>query len=231
MSDESTQKIEVPVICATRDFQGAVAETMATLWNVLWQMGRSPTYVQFQSHGYAFVRAGVFANLRKEYGTDVLRGFMIDDDILLKTNKQKALALAIKTADQFGWNFISPYRTRDGYCAVARENGDLMTVAEVRSLKPFDRVPNGGLGFYYGDLPLTYRFHEDGVFGGEDLNFFYENPQLDLRVVDLELRHLKVCDLSLETPIPYQARPLVVKAEPPKQPEGLDPEVHPRIKE
>jgi hypothetical protein len=144
---------------------------------------------------------------------------------------QKHLEVAIKTADNFGWNFVSPYRTRDGYCAIAKENGDLMTVDEIRNFQPFDRVPNGGLGFYYGDLPLSYRFHEDGVFGGEDLNFFYENPQLDVRIVDLGLKHLKVCDLDLQTPIPYQKRPLVVKPIELKQPQGLDPDVHPRIRE
>lgn len=225
-------RIEVPVICATRDFQGAVAETIATLWNVLWQMNRAPIYVQFQSHGYAFVRASTFAGLKVELKKDVVRGFMIDDDILLKATQQQQLALAIETADKFGWNFISPYRVRDGYTACAKEDGSLMTVAEVRALKPFDRVPNGGLGFYYGDIPLSYEFHEGGVFGGEDLNFFYENPQLDVRCVDLCLKHLKVMDIDLNTPIPHINRPMVQKPTPLKTPEELGiTGQQPRIKE
>lgn len=226
-------EIEVPVVCATRDFQGAVAETIVTMWNVLWQMKRSPVYAQFQSHGYAFVRAGVFRDLYKTYNKDIIRGFMIDDDILLKAAQQQHLAIAIETADRFGWNFVAPYRTRDGYCAIAKKNGDLMTVEEVRNLKPFDRVPNAGLGFYYGDLPLTYKFHEDGMFGGEDLNFFYENPDLEIRCVDLGLKHLKVCDLDMETPIHYHKRPLVVK--PPtletREELGLNNGDQPRIRE
>lgn len=225
------EKLEVPIICATRDFQGAVAETIVTLWNALWSMGRSPVYVQFQSHGYAFVRAGVFAALKEQLGKDVVRGFMIDDDILLKSTQQVNLMTVVKTADQYHWNFVSPYRTRDGYCAITKPNGDLMTVEEVRSFAPFDRIPNAGLGFYYGDLPLSYKFHEEGVFGGEDLNFFHENPQLEVRIVDLSLEHLKVCPLTLNTPIPYVRRPMVVKPPEIKQPEGLDPSVHPRIRE
>lgn len=194
-------EIEVPVICATRDFQGAVAETIVTLWNVLWEMKRSPVYAQFQSHGYAFVRAGVFRDLHATYEKPVIRGFMIDDDILLKSHQQGNLKLAIETADKFHWNFVSPYRVRDGFTSIARENGDLLTVEEVRSKAPFDRIGNAGLGFYYGDLPLAYKFHEDGVFGGEDLNFFHENPQLEPRIIDLGLKHLKVMDIDLETPI------------------------------
>lgn len=204
-------EIEVPVVCATRDFQGAVAETVVTLWNVLFAMGRSPVYAQFQSHGYAFVRAGLFRDLLKVYEKDVIRGLMIDDDILLKNDQQNNLRLAIETADRFGWNFVAPYRVRDGFTSIARENGDLLTPAEVKAMKPFDRVANGGLGFYYGDLPLAYRFHEDGVFGGEDLNFFHDNPQLDVRIVDLQLRHLKTIDITLESSIPFRPRPLVVK--------------------
>lgn len=204
-------EIEVPVVCATRDFQGAVAETVVTLWNTLFAMGRSPVYAQFQSHGYAFVRAGLFRDLLKVYEKSVIRGFMIDDDILLKSDQQNNLRMAIETADRFGWNFVAPYRVRDGFTSISRENGDLLTPAEVKAMKPFDRIANGGLGFYYGDLPLTYRFHEDGVFGGEDLNFFHENPQLETRIIDLQLRHLKTIDITLESSIPFRPRPLVVK--------------------
>ena len=82
-------EIEVPVVCATRDFQGAVAETVVTLWNTLYTMKRSPVYCQFQSHGYAFVRAGVFRSLRDAYKMATIRGFMIDDDILLKSDQQQ----------------------------------------------------------------------------------------------------------------------------------------------
>lgn len=206
-------EIEVVVVCATRDFQGAVAETIVTLWNVLWQMKRSPVYCQFQSHGYAFVRAGVFRDLKSSYEKDVIRGIMIDDDILLKSDQQKNLQSAIETADKFHWNFVSPYRVRDGFTSIARENGDLMTVEEVRNLRPFDRIANAGLGFYYGDMPLSYKFHEEGVFGGEDLNFFHENPTLEPRCVDLSLKHLKVVDIDFNTPIFSRPRPMVIKNE------------------
>ena|SRR5690348_9698805 len=226
-------EIEVPVVCATRDFQGAVAETVVTLWNTLFLMKRSPVYCQFQSHGYAFVRAGVYRDLRKVYKMEIVRGIMIDDDILLKSSEQNNLRIAIETADKFNWNFVAPYRVRDGFTSIAKENGELLTPDEVRAMKPFDKVANGGLGFYYGDLPLTYRFHEDGIFGGEDLNFFHENPQLDPRIVDLNLKHLKVCDIDLNTPIPFRPRPRVGADAKVKTAEevGLAKDEHPRINE
>ena len=226
-------EIEVPVICATRDFQGAVAETVVTLWNTLFAMKRSPVYCQFQSHGYAFVRAGVFRDLRKVYKMEVIRGIMIDDDILLKSAEQNNLRIAIETADKFSWNFVAPYRVRDGFTSITKQNGELLSPDEVRAMKPFDRIGNAGLGFYYGDLPLSYRFHEDGIFGGEDLNFFHENPELETRIVDLHLKHLKVCDIDLTTPIPFRPRPQVGEDKKIRTAEevGLKEDEHPRLAE
>jgi hypothetical protein len=199
------EKIVVPVICATRDSQGAVAYSIATIWNALNAMGREPVYVQFAAHGYAFVRAGVFKELKKEFNTDRIRGILIDDDILIKD--QLGLIQAITVADQYGWNFVAPYRVRDGYVALAHENGSLYTVEETRQLRPWDRVPNAGLGFYYGWLPLDYKFHEDGAFGGEDLNFFWDNPWIEPRVFGLSLKHIKSVELDMDTPIPTHKRP------------------------
>jgi hypothetical protein len=201
-------EIEVVVICGTRDHRGAVAETIVTLWNVLWEMKRSPVYGQFQGVGYAFVRAGNFKDLKAAYEKDTIRGFLIDDDVLLKSAQQANLKMAIETADKFHWNFVSPYRVADGWTSIARKDGTLLSVEEVRLKQPFDRIENAGLGFYYGDLPLTYKFHEDGVFGGEDLNFFHENPDLDPRIVDLDLKHLKMIPIDMGTPMFVKPRPM-----------------------
>lgn len=210
-------RVQVPVIVPTRDHQGAVAETVATLWNVIYGLGRVPVYIQFQSHGYSFVRTGCFRDVKRSLEVDRIRGFLIDDDILLKSSQQSALAAAIRTADQFDWNFVAPYRVRDGYVTITHENGQLMTPSEVRQFRPFDRVPNAGLGFYYGWIPLDYTFHEGGVFGGEDLNFFYDNPELEVRIFDLDLKHLKTVDLGLDTPMLMGKRPLTAPGKPRKK--------------
>lgn len=202
---EKKEKIIVPVVCATRDARGAVAQSIVTIWNALFLMGREPIYVQFEAHGYAFVRAGVFRQLKQELMTDRVRGIMIDDDILIQD--QEGLIKAIATADMYGWNFVAPYRVRDGYVALAHEDGSLYTVAETKALRPWDRVPNAGLGFYYGWLPIDYKFHEDGAFGGEDLNFFWDNQWIEPRVYGLRLKHLKTMALDIDTPLVVGKRP------------------------
>lgn len=231
LNEGTQEKRLVPVLCATRDFQGAVAETIVTIWNVLWQLNMEPMYVQMQSHGYAFVRANLFRELREGLKVNKIRGFMIDDDILLKSNMQKHLSAAIQTADAYQWNFVSPYRTRDGYVTILDDQHQMMTPAQVGMLRPWDRITNAGLGFYYGDLPLDYKFHEGGVFGGEDLNFFWENPQLEPRIFDLGLKHLKVCDLDLNTPIPFARRVQAAANLKPKKPKGVKKLGELRIKE
>jgi hypothetical protein len=114
---------------------------------------------------------------------------------------------------------------RDGYVALAHENGSLYTVEETRQLRPWDRVANAGLGFYYGWLPLDYKFHEDGAFGGEDLNFFWDNPWIEPRVFGLALKHIKSVELDMDTPIlphkrPPSAGPHLERPLPPLDEEG-----------
>jgi hypothetical protein len=174
-----------------------VAETIAVVWNAAWVMGREPVYIQSSAHGYAHVRSACFSALKKQFEVDTLRGLLLDDDILLKD--QTAFMDAVLIADKYGWNFVSPYRVRDGYTTLADEKGTLMTAEEANALKPWDRVANGGLGFYYGDIPLGYVFHEFEPYGGEDLNFFHDNRWLDIRQIDLKLQHLKSMPLSLDT--------------------------------
>jgi hypothetical protein len=205
VTPDTKEKLPTPVVCATRDARGAVAQSIVTIWNALYAMNREPIYVQFEAHGYAFVRSGVFRQLKEDLGATRIRGIMIDDDILIKD--QVELMKAIATADQYNWNFVAPYRVRDGYVALAHESGDLFTVEETKRLRPWDRVPNAGLGFYYGWLPIDYKFHEDGAFGGEDLNFFWDNPWLEPRVYGLSLLHLKTMAIGIDSPLIMGKRP------------------------
>lgn len=51
--------------------------------------------------------------------------------------------------------------------------------SEIKALKHFEPMPEGyiaGLGCYYGDLPLGYKFHynTDDIYS-EDINFFRDN--------------------------------------------------------
>lgn len=181
----------IPVIVPTRDEQGLVARSVATIWNVLWSLGKYPVYVHASCHGYAQVRTDSFREARKNVEGDRCRGLMIDDDILVMD--AHALLNAIVKADQNKWNIIAPYRNKEGGVVICKTDGKMITVDEYRQLKPYDRVPMAGLGFYYGDIPLTYEFHADGKpYAGEDLNFWYDNPDLKPRIAPITLKHLKV---------------------------------------
>jgi hypothetical protein len=66
---------------------------------------------------------------------------------------------------------------------------------KVRAMKDWQKINAAGLGFYYGDLPLTYDFHFTNH--GEDLNFFIEN-KINLRIVtSLSLYHMRETKLVI----------------------------------
>jgi len=184
---------KVPVICPTRDEQGAVARTMAVLWNVIFSRRKLPLYIHASCVGYARVRTNSFQEAKKHLpaGIEVVRGFLLDDDILL--TDEGALYDAVKIADEKHWNIVAPYRTKHNHICICDETGTMLSIEEFSKLAPYAPVHYAGLGFYYGDIPLNYEFHADGKpFAGEDLNFFHDNPQLKPRVAPVPTKHLKV---------------------------------------
>jgi hypothetical protein len=182
---------KVPIICPTRDEQGAVARSVAALYGAIFAGNRLPIYVHASCVGYARVRTNSFKEARKYVDRDVVRGVLLDDDILV--SDPNALYDAMHIADKNGWNIVAPYRTKGNQICLCKENGDMMSIEEFSKLKPYDHIPLAGLGFYYGDIPLNYEFHADGKpFQGEDLNFFYDNPGLKPRMAPIPLKHLKV---------------------------------------
>lgn len=181
----------VPIIVPTRDEQGLVGRSVATIWNAFWALHRYPVYVHASCHGYAQVRTDSYREARKNVNSDRPRGLMIDDDILV--TDVDALLHAIMTADEHHWNIVAPYRTTKNDVVICDKNGKMLSMEQYKKLQPYQIVPMAGLGFYYGDLPLKYEFHSDGKpYAGEDLNFFYDNPDLLPRVAPIPLKHLKV---------------------------------------
>ena len=185
---------KVPVIVPTRDEQGAVARSVAVLWNVIFSRGKLPLYIHASCVGYARVRTDSFKEARKYLDKDVVRGFLLDDDMLL--TDEEALYEAVSIADKYHWNIVAPYRTKNNRIAICDATGTMITPQEFSQMQPYAPIPFAGLGFYYGDIPLTYEFHSDGKpFAGEDLNFFFDNPQLKPRVAPVPIKHLKVIPL------------------------------------
>jgi len=181
-----------PIICPTREEQGAIGRTVYNICCVVFARGKAPCYVHANCVGYARVRTNSFVETMKTLdGITYARGFLLDDDILLQD--QGALFDACEIADRNGWNIVAPYRATNGKIVVCNSEGDMLTPEQFSKLKPYQEVPMAGLGFYYGDIPLTYEFHADGKpFNGEDLNFWYDNPQLKPRIAPVPVKHCKV---------------------------------------
>jgi hypothetical protein len=185
-----------PILCTTRDEQGAVAVTVATMYAALYCLRRTPTYVQIGALGYAKSRTLLFRDAYQRYQSAYVRGFLIDDDIRLAD--QKALEQVIRTADANRWNVVAPYRGKSGRFSIIKKipprpsgtSTEMITEDELVKIKPYDEVELAGLGFYYGDIPLQYEFHEGNPYTGEDLNFFHDNA-LHIRLAPLYLEHLK----------------------------------------
>lgn len=178
-----------------------MASTVATIYQTLQAVGRRGHYVQNGGFGYAKARTNLFKSAYKIYKTNVVRGFLLDDDI--RFVDQPALEHVIQTADKNSWNVVAPYRTKTGRFSIIktippRPSGtttEMLTEAELAEIKPYSEIEMAGLGFYYGDIPLDYEFREGNPYTGEDLNFFHDNKQLHPRLAPLFLEHLKVLGL------------------------------------
>jgi hypothetical protein len=148
-----------------------------------------------------------------EHGPTV-RALCIDDDILIDEPIGRVSEI-IRKADELGANIVANYRIpwKGQYIVnaigIADGNGNphFATNEQLAALKNFDRLPAGshsGLGFYYGDVPLDYKYHYDHATEeqianaksfsemphAEDVNFYYDNKIL-LSYVDIRLRHEK----------------------------------------
>jgi hypothetical protein len=190
-----------PVICVTRDEHGAPAATIACIYSSLFKNRLSTMYIQNGGLGYAHARNVVFADALDKIQRIKVRGSLLDDDV--KLTDQPQLDKIIKYADEKNYNVVAPYRTLGNRLSIVKRippkpNGtstEMLTEEEARQIKPFERIQLAGLGFYYGWIPLDYKFHEGIPYIGEDLNFFEENPQLEPRLAPLYVEHLKTASL------------------------------------
>ena len=185
-----------PIITPTRLYQGAMGRSIATLYNTFYALGKQPLYLQSAGAGYAAVRSASFELTQQVFqGRTTLRGLLLDDDIWV--DDSVGLGEIITIADENGWNIVAPYMLADKSMSILTppvgdsEYPHRMTVEEVADLEEYSKIWAAGLGFYYGDLPLEYKFHEGNPWAGEDLNFFCDNPQLETRVAPMRVLHAK----------------------------------------
>ncbi len=182
----------LPVLVPTRDEQGAPARTIVTIWDAAYALGRQPVHLHVSHVGYAYVRTRLFQHTKSVLKTSWVRGILLDDDMLLRNQQQ--LMDVIQLADKNNWNIVAPYMLKNGLTSLASASGKMLDFEEAVKLPHYTEVPMAGLGFYYGDIPLDYEFHEGAPYEGEDLNFFHET-QLKPKLAPIEIKHLKVMAL------------------------------------
>ncbi len=167
--------------------------------------------LQARSHILEMIKEN-FDKYGIEYG-EYIRMLWVDSDIRINETAQ-TLAEKFKIADEKGLNLIANYKntwTNGGFINVLSKTNDkgtytTLTDDELNSLQDMQELPQGwvgGLGFYYGLVPIDYRFHferydkGDGKVHefGEDIAFFRDmyrrSPDYRLTYLKINLAHKK----------------------------------------
>ena len=161
-------------------------------------------------------RSGLSDIITGEKGRRKTRGLWIEDDIGLFQVQAEEIARMILTADEHGWNMVTPYATgfRDDqefnwvYFKMPHggEIGRPFTEDEIKALKPYDELDGlAGLGFYYGDIFTDYVWYE-GTYNGKDRfglpsysgidwNYFLDNG-VKLRHYPISILHEKTVQFA-----------------------------------
>jgi hypothetical protein len=164
------------------------AQTMLTLQACGYFMGKNSAVWHIVSTNWiAYARKKAVQLAYQTEGQETLnepehlRGLIIDDDLLIMTGA-KELADIFMDTDKKGINITANYKSGSGANLVFDEGGRRYTDAKLRELAATtDYVPLvgdiGTMGFYYGELPKTYTWHQDSEVD-ESTNFFRDNKHL-----------------------------------------------------
>ncbi len=209
-----------PVLCPNKNSFMDVT-TVITVSRAAQLMKKNLLFLTDEKFGVLNSRTSLYQvlkeNLKIITGQDVneCRALMLDSDMMIKSSAEE-LAAWFTEADKNKWNLIGNYRTiinRDlekGITVtnmILRPNKNLYeeeygrkyyyyenyTDKEIAELKFGDSLGDSvaGLGFYYGDCPLDYKFYFDLY--GEDFNFFRDMQVKgkEFRFIPVKNRHTK----------------------------------------
>ncbi|MEM3225729.1 MAG: hypothetical protein QXS44_01570 [Saccharolobus sp.] len=176
--------------------------TIINLYDIAYGLDVKPLFLQASVSGLLYARNSLFDILKNYYkkitGEDkkIVRGLMIDSDIVIPSSSCVKITEAIKEANLNRYSFVIPYNNLMGTSIFIKEDNKLKNVVDPKELKTIDKCYASGLGFYYGDLPLDYRFNFNNN-QGEDINFFIDN-KIEPRVINIPILHNKLVKLTLE---------------------------------
>ena len=181
----------VPIVLISEDMK-VVSITLKAILEAIYNSQKIPALFHLESTGLVHARNEAMKQLQKYFGDGMVRGFLLDSDIYFVDTMDK-LAAEMKNADEKHKNFIAPYKDKMQQWNVWVANKRLDKLDGFYGKV----ISQAGLGFYYGDIPVSYRFHmvlnHDGdSTDGEDIIFFNENRKLKPYLANLKLAHMKV---------------------------------------
>lgn len=188
----------VPVFEITPSGNGDIT-TVLTLVDVIATLGKNHMWVQSNSTHIDTARTDVFKAMKKAlkqlgHEEKIVRGFIVDSDIVVHPKYAETIILNMKLADEMNYNFVIPYRVNED-TDIIKKDGRKMTIDEYHKIDNLSKVFAAGLGFYYGDIILDYEFYQGNF--SEDINYMVDN-KLDVRVCkDIHLFHKKPVMLGI----------------------------------
>ena len=177
----------LPVVVMVGESAFCEGVSVCTLHEVARILGRRPVFGFGSGRGVAIQRTAAVQSMGQALQAGKWRGVMMDYDTLVEGRFAYNLAHDIEIADSEGLNITGAIKDREGaWCLYDKDRRPLKELPP--NLTPIHLT---GLGFYYGDIDASYRFHEGDNGYGEDENFFLDLG-LKLNVVtDVEFRHVK----------------------------------------
>jgi len=183
--------------------------TLGVLHDVNLYMGKGKAAISTDKFGVLAARTHILELLKDrmdklgiEYD-EYVRMLWVDSDIRVNTPANE-LAERFKKADELGLNLIADYITpwqNGGFAHTISKLNDrgtytTLTDEELNAFKDMQELPMGyvgGLGFYYGLVPIDYKFHNEEF--GEDITFFRDMyirlPNYSLNLAKIDIKHKK----------------------------------------
>ena len=184
-----------PILIPSTDAKMDIS-TLINLYDISFGLEKKPMFVQSQVTALLFARTEIFRILKNMSNKDTMRGLMIDSDILIPINEVKKITEEIKKADIENYNFVIPYPSSSGSSVYSFADGKYKQIDDIGDMRRMETCDASGLGFYYGDLPLSYKFRSDNDIG-EDINFFVDNKIKPKIVSNIEILHYKRVRLGI----------------------------------
>ena len=194
------------ILIPSRDGR-AFVDTVAALCLAAASLKKEPLIVCCDGLTYWDARNNVIAKLARHLKNfnikheNIIRALWVDNDILIQESVDM-LTMHIVWADTNDCNIVANYKTTWGPGQVANTimfsnqdgTGTYRNVTDEELEGLSDRTPQigmvGGLGFYYGNVPLDYEYRIYPPYMTEDICFYCDN-KVYLTYLPIKLLHSK----------------------------------------